>query len=245
VAPFRVAIVIALLSVANAAVAADQPSVAPVWFWVASDTATKLQLELRLDNVVLKKTSLHVCKSSRKTPCGSLARNMAFLFRPSRAITWVGYRDTADVSNASRQVNGNIWLAGSETNALTIGVSFSTADKILMNTVFIAHPDHCDYVEVTAGMTLTTCPLKRPLTIGSSDRGVASSVSQGGVDDRDKAASFGDNAFPRRPTSSLDDAAMATPDPQDTFVRVGCGAVVGLLLFLARRAPNARSCAVS
>jgi uncharacterized membrane protein (Fun14 family) len=38
---------------------------------------------------------------------------------------------------------------------------------------------------------------------------------------------------PRRSTSSLDDAEMATPDRQDTIVRVGCGAVVGLIVGFA------------
>ena len=42
------------------------------------------------------------------------------------------------------------------------------------------------------------------LTIGSSDRGAASSVSQGGVDDRDKLPSFDVGAIPRRSTSSLE-----------------------------------------
>jgi hypothetical protein len=43
-----------------------------------------------------------------------------------------------------------------------------------------------------------------PLTIGSSDRGVASSLSHGGVDDWDKSVSFGLGSTPRRSTSSLD-----------------------------------------
>ena len=54
-----------------------------------------------------------------------------------------------------------------------------------------------------------------------------------GVDDWDKAASLVGDAPPRRSISSLDAAAMATPDREDTIVRVGCGAVVGLFVGLA------------
>ena len=53
-----------------------------------------------------------------------------------------------------------------------------------------------------------------------------------GVDDWDKASSF-DAAHPRRSTSSLDAAAMSMPDSQETLVRIGCGALVGLLVGLA------------
>jgi uncharacterized protein YacL len=49
----------------------------------------------------------------------------------------------------------------------------------------------------------------------------------------DKLPSFDAGEAPRRSTSSLDAAAMATPDRQDTIVRVGCGAVVGLFVGLA------------
>jgi len=45
--------------------------------------------------------------------------------------------------------------------------------------------------------------------------------------------SFDAGEAPRRSTSSLDDAEMATPDRQDTIVRVGCGAVVGLIVGFA------------
>ena len=45
--------------------------------------------------------------------------------------------------------------------------------------------------------------------------------------------SFDAGEAPRRSTSSLDAAAMSTPSSQDTFVRVGCGALVGLLVGLA------------
>ncbi len=37
----------------------------------------------------------------------------------------------------------------------------------------------------------------------------------------------------RRSAQSLDAAPMATPDRQDTIVRVGCGAVIGLIVGLA------------
>ena len=49
----------------------------------------------------------------------------------------------------------------------------------------------------------------------------------------DNSASVGGGEAPRRSTSSLDAAAMAPPDPQDTVVRVGCGAVVGLFVGFA------------
>ncbi len=68
------------------------------------------------------------------------------------------------------------------------------------------------------------------LTIGSSDRGASSSVSQGGVDDWDKSASFDAGATPRRSTSSLDVADTLAPDCPQNVARVGRDATVGLLV---------------
>src|ERR1700731_1064532 len=51
----------------------------------------------------------------------------------------------------------------------------------------------------------------RRLTIGWSDRGAASSMSQGGVDDLDKLPSLDAGAAPRRSTSSLGANSVAPP----------------------------------
>jgi len=70
------------------------------------------------------------------------------------------------------------------------------------------------------------------LTIGLSDRGPQRRGAKERVDDEDQAVSFDIGAASRRSTKSLDGAEMLTPESQETFVRIGCGAVVGLLLGL-------------
>jgi hypothetical protein len=67
----------------------------------------------------------------------------------------------------------------------------------------------------------------------SSDRGSRLWWANEGVDDLDKAPSVIVGANPRRSTSSLGAAEMSTPEAHETFVRIGCGALVGLFLGLA------------
>ena len=38
------------------------------------------------------------------------------------------------------------------------------------------------------------------------------------------------DAVPRRSTLALDPAYMSPPDSKDTFIRIGCGAMVGVLV---------------
>ena|SRR5260221_195069 len=67
-----------------------------------------------------------------------------------------------------------------------------------------------------------------PLTIGTSDRGAMSSVSQGGMDDLDKLRSLDAGEAPRRSTSSLDGAMI------DAFIGLLGVVYIGLASYFLR-----------
>jgi len=76
-------------------------------------------------------------------------------------IVWSGYRETSDRTRAGQALDFNIWQAGADSEALTFGVTVTRADRILMNTVHIGHPDKRDESAIATGLTLATYPTRR------------------------------------------------------------------------------------
>jgi hypothetical protein len=55
-------------------------------------------------------------------------------------------------------IEGNIWEAGADPDALTLGVSFVNGNRILTNTVHIAHPAARNESVVATGLVIRTYP---------------------------------------------------------------------------------------
>lgn len=83
---------------------------------------------------------------------------MDFSFRSGRPVVWDGYRDQKDRTAAGQVIEASLWQAGAEPDAVLIGVSFSTPDRVLMNTIHIAHPDRRTESTVAAGLTVSSYP---------------------------------------------------------------------------------------
>ena len=62
-------------------------------------------------------------------------------------------------ASATENIEGNIWLASGDSDALVLGVSFSTKKKILLNTLFVAKPDVMSVSEIDPGIVIRTFPL--------------------------------------------------------------------------------------
>ena len=59
-------------------------------------------------------------------------------------------------------IEGEIWQAGGETDALVLGVSFATKKQILLNTLHVASPDKKTSTELDKGLYITTYPVTAP-----------------------------------------------------------------------------------
>ena len=57
-------------------------------------------------------------------------------------------------------IEGGIWQAGGESNAIILGISFDLGKgkQILLNTVHIARPDQRTTSEIDKGLVITTYP---------------------------------------------------------------------------------------
>jgi hypothetical protein len=131
----------------------------PVWFWFATCGGPLMTLEVRLDDRVVHKATFPLCHASRETDDrqGQHAR-IEFSWRPGRVIVWKGYRDTDARTGPTEVIDGSIWEAGADPDTLTLGVSFVSGNRIVMNTVHIAHPETRGESAIAKGLVVRTYP---------------------------------------------------------------------------------------
>ena len=78
-------------------------------------------------------------------------RDLAFTFRSNAAIFGSEFR-----SLGTTQVEGNIWRAGGDPDALLLGVSFATPQRILLNSIHVARPHQTSRSVLAQGLTIRT-----------------------------------------------------------------------------------------
>ena len=59
-------------------------------------------------------------------------------------------------TRSTDSIEGDIWQAGGEPGALSLGISFDTKNQILLNTLHIARPDTQTSSELHKGLFITT-----------------------------------------------------------------------------------------
>lgn len=130
-----------------------------VWFWFSTCGGPMMTVEVKFDGASLSKTSVPVCRAPRGSAASQgQAGRTDFVFTAPRGITWTGYRDAADRTRAGERIEGDLWQAGGEPDALLIGISFMTTDRILINTIHIAHPTRRDETAIARGLVVLTYP---------------------------------------------------------------------------------------
>jgi hypothetical protein len=104
---------------------------------------------VQLASKVLYRGVVPICRGTRNAEDGRVEFHLAgdHLFQGK-------YR-----TRSTDSIEGNIWQAGGEPGALSLGISFDTKNQILLNTLHIARPD-----------TQTSSELHQGLFIISSQR---------------------------------------------------------------------------
>jgi len=134
---------------------AQQPASRPetsevVWTWSKLCGGNhKLGMTIRLDHKVLYRGVLPICPGSRDVEDGCVEFHFAggHLFQGE-------YR-----TRSTDSIEGDIWQAGGESDALILGISFDTKKQILLNTLHIARPDKQTSTELDKGLFITTYPV--------------------------------------------------------------------------------------
>ncbi len=79
-----------------------------------------------------------------------------FFFRPARSLEWDDVR-----TPAGERIEGNVWRAGADSDAVLLGISFVSRDRVLLNTIHIAALDSSTAFPLAAGIRSVTLPNKR------------------------------------------------------------------------------------
>lgn len=152
-------LVLVLASIVALIPADARPQTERVWWWFAACGGPMMTIEVKSGALVVTKASVPLCRAPRdsRSSQGGAGR-IDFSFRPRQPIVWRGYRDKVDRTSAGEDIQGSLWEAGADHDALLIGVSFSTQDRILVNTIHIAHPNLRDQSNIASGLTVITYP---------------------------------------------------------------------------------------
>ena len=133
-----------------------------LWFWFSKCSGPTMTLEVRLDKDIIYQSAIPLCHARRDSANSQgQEHRIHFTFRPRRSITWTGYRDQVDLTGAAQALEGDMWEAGADPDALLIGVTFADADKIYINTIHIAHPTQRDETEIARGLVVASYPARK------------------------------------------------------------------------------------
>jgi len=121
-----------------------------VWTWSNRCNGDyKLGATVHLDGKVLYRGVLPICRGSRDAEDG----RADFQFAGGHTFQREYRTRTTD------SIEGDIWQAGGETDALILGISFDTGKRILLNTLHIANPEKKTSSQVDKGLFITTYPV--------------------------------------------------------------------------------------
>ena len=134
---------------------AQQPSSKPdvsevVWTWSKQCKGDhKLGVKIHLYHKVLYRGVLAICPGSRDGEDGRAE------FHFSGGHTFQGRYHTL----AKDSIEGDIWQASADPDALILGISFATSKQILLNTLHVASPEKQTSSVIDKDIFITTYPV--------------------------------------------------------------------------------------
>ena len=143
-----VAVLVAAPGVAQPSSVAEKSDVVWTWSKRCNDDYS-LGVKIRLNGKVLYRGVLPICRGSRDAEDG----RVEFHFAGGHTFQGEYHTRTTD------PIEGDIWQAGGEPDALILGISFDTGKQIILNTIHIAKPEKRTSSEVDKGLLITTYPV--------------------------------------------------------------------------------------
>jgi hypothetical protein len=121
-----------------------------VWTWSAQCNAKhQLRVTVHLQSKLLYEGLLSICRGERDAEDG----RAEFHFSSDHVFSGE-YR-----ARRGDSIEGDIWQAGGETDALVLGVSLATKKQVVLNTLHIARPDRQTSAELDTRLYITTTPV--------------------------------------------------------------------------------------
>jgi hypothetical protein len=120
-----------------------------VWHWYGDcDRRQQLVGRLVVDGRVVREFVFPICRRTRSQISALEKDTLTFTFRERRAH----FGPTLQ----AEPISVDIWKAGGEPDALTLGVSFTSTQRVLLNTLHFALPDRFARSLVAPGIAVET-----------------------------------------------------------------------------------------
>ena len=121
-----------------------------VWTWSAQcDTKQQLRVTVHLQSKLLYEGLLPICLGNRDAEKGRAEFHFS-----SDQVFGGQYK-----ARRRDSIEGDIWQAAGEKDALVLGISLATKKQIMLNTLHIASPDKKTSAELDKGLFITTIPV--------------------------------------------------------------------------------------
>jgi len=121
-----------------------------VWTWSSRCNGDyNLGVTVHLNHKVLYQGAVPICQGSRDAEDG----RVEFHFVGSHTFQRQ-YR-----THPTDSIEGDIWQASGERDALVLGISFETKKQVVLNTLHIARPTKRSSSEIDKGLFVTTYPV--------------------------------------------------------------------------------------
>jgi len=156
----RIRLVLVLLLAVNSHYLSPQESrarPAQLWTWYGSCSDKRyMRLEVLLSGTVIHRSSFPICPiTDLSQEVGGQQKIVAFSFKG-------GYVFQGEYHTATTQtIEGNIWQAGTDPGAILFGVSFTSQNQILLNTIHVAKPRSQSISEIDRGLMVRTSAIGR------------------------------------------------------------------------------------
>ena len=122
-----------------------------VWSWsehCGKQQKKYLGIQVFLDSKTVYESSVPICRTKHRAS----PKTIVFYFKGGHT-----FQDEHRTS-PKETIEGNVWLAGSDPDAIIFGVDFSNRKRILLNTVHIAKPGGESISLIDGGMRVRTFP---------------------------------------------------------------------------------------
>jgi hypothetical protein len=138
------------------AVPAPASEAGPKWrWWPACETPHVTSLTIRLGGRVLHRARLRLCHLPDSAFDPGDERVAVFRFKADAKRFGDDYRHFG-----TRVIEGNVWEAGGDPDGIVLGISFVTADQVLLNTLHVANRGGSSRLELAPGLTSETTPFR-------------------------------------------------------------------------------------
>jgi hypothetical protein len=138
---------------------------APAWLCLAGSPVRRvapcradsgIDLMVLLDSTPVYHGVLAACPDLLPDSLRGRYTRAVFFFRPARSLMW------DEVRTRSREsIEGNVWRAGADSDAVLFGISFVARGIVLLNTIHIAALDTSTAFPLGVGLRSVTLPNQR------------------------------------------------------------------------------------